>query len=61
MIHGGQDDVVLWQHSLQYLKEAVDVGIQLDYFVYPNHKHNVYGKDRIHLYHKVSEYFFDHL
>lgn len=61
MIHGGQDDVVLWQHSLQYLEKAVDEGIQLDYFVYPNHKHNVRGKDRIHLYQKVSEYFFDHL
>jgi dipeptidyl-peptidase-4 len=61
MIHGGQDDVVLWQHSLQYLETAIDEGVQLDYFVYPNHKHNVRGKDRIHLYQKVSEYFFDHL
>lgn len=61
MIHGGQDDVVLWQHSLQYLEKAVDKGVQLDYFVYPNHEHNVYGKDRIHLYQKVSNYFFDHL
>lgn len=61
MIHGGQDDVVLWQHSLQYLIKAVDEGVQLDYFVYPNHKHNVRGMDRVHLYEKVSEYFFDHL
>jgi dipeptidyl-peptidase-4 len=61
MIHGGQDDVVLWQHSLQYLEKAVDDGVQLDYFVYPNHKHNVGGKDRVHLYEKVSNYFFDNL
>lgn len=61
MIHGGQDDVVLWQHSLQYLETAIDKGVQLDYFVYPQHKHNVGGKDRIHLYEKVSNYFFDNL
>ena len=61
MIHGGQDDVVLWQHSLQYLEEAIKKGVQLDYFVYPHHKHNVRGKDRVHLYEKVSNYFFDNL
>jgi dipeptidyl-peptidase-4 len=61
MIHGGQDDVVLWQHSLQYLEEAIKKGVQLDYFVYPHHKHNVIGPDRVHLYDKVSNYFFDHL
>lgn len=61
MIHGGLDDVVLWQHSLQYLESAVKKGVQLDYFVYPHHKHNVRGRDRIHLYEKVSNYFFDHL
>ncbi|MFT6111290.1 MAG: dipeptidyl-peptidase-4 [Bacteroidia bacterium] len=61
MIHGGQDNVVLWQHSLQYLEKAVDEGVQLDYFVYPNHEHNVRGKDRVHLYEKVSNYFFDNL
>ncbi|MDA8886743.1 DPP IV N-terminal domain-containing protein, partial [Bacteroidia bacterium] len=61
MIHGGLDDVVLWQHSLQYLETAVSKGVQLDYFVYPKHKHNVLGKDRIHLYEKVSQYFFDNL
>ena len=61
MIHGGLDDVVLWQHSLQYLETAVKKGVQLDYFVYPHHKHNVMGKDRIHLYEKVSNYFIEHL
>lgn len=61
MIHGGLDDVVLWQHSLQYLQEAIKKGVQLDYFVYPHHEHNVMGMDRIHLYEKISEYFFLHL
>ena len=57
LIHGTVDDVVVWQHSLDYLKTAVDNGVQLDYFVYPGHPHNVLGKDRAHLYNKVTQYF----
>ncbi|SNR82196.1 S9 family peptidase [Hymenobacter mucosus] len=56
LIHGTVDDVVVWQHSLDYLKTAVDKGIQLDYFVYPGHPHNVGGKDRVHLYNKITQY-----
>ena len=61
MIHGGQDDVVLWQHSLNYLRKAIQRGVQLDYFVYPHHAHNVVGKERVHLYEKISNYFFTNL
>ncbi len=61
LIHGTSDDVVVWQHSLMYLKKAVDKNIQLDYFVYPGHEHNVTGRDRIHLLTKVSNYFFENL
>jgi dipeptidyl-peptidase-4 len=57
LIHGTVDDVVVWQHSLDYLKKAVDQGVQLDYFVYPGHPHNVQGKDRVHLYNKITQYF----
>lgn len=57
MIHGAQDDVVVWQHSVKFLKSAVDKGVQLDYFVYPGHPHNVTGKDRVHLMQKVTDYF----
>ncbi|MFN3019513.1 DPP IV N-terminal domain-containing protein [Chryseobacterium sp. TY3] len=61
MIHGAQDNVVVWQHSIDFLKSAVDKGIQLDYFVYPGHEHNVIGKDRVHLMQKVTDYFDEHL
>lgn len=61
LIHGTVDDVVVWQHSLDYLKAAVDQGVQLDYFVYPGHPHNVGGKDRVHLYTKITQYFDEHL
>ncbi len=62
MIHGGQDNVVLWQHSLLYLKKNIKSGnTNLDYFVYPHHPHNVGGMDRVHLYQKVTDYFMLHL
>jgi dipeptidyl-peptidase-4 len=61
MIHGTADDVVVWQHSLSFLKKAVDEGILLDYFVYPGHPHNVRGKDRVHLMRKITQYLDDNL
>ena len=61
LIHGTNDDVVVWQNSIDFIKKAVDEGVQVDYFVYPGHPHNVRGKDRVHLMQKISDYFFDHL
>lgn len=61
MIHGAQDPVVVWQHSIMYQKKAVDKGIQLDYYVYPGHEHNVLGKDRAHLMEKITNYFIENL
>ncbi len=57
MIHGAQDPVVVWQHSIDFLREAVSNGVQMDYFVYPGHEHNVRGKDRVHLMQKITDYF----
>lgn len=61
LIHGTSDDVVVWQHSIMLLKKAVEKGVQLDYFVYPGHPHNVSGKDRVHLNQKITRYFDDFL
>ncbi|MFN0216090.1 MAG: DPP IV N-terminal domain-containing protein [Saprospiraceae bacterium] len=61
MIHGSSDDVVLWQHSLRYIRECVRKGKQIDYFVYPEHAHNVMGKDRAHLFEKIEGFFKDNL
>lgn len=61
MIHGAQDDVVVWQHSMMYAKKAVDKGVQIDYYMYPGHFHNVLGKDRAHLMEKICNYFIEHL
>lgn len=57
VIHGAQDDVVVWQHSMKLIRESVKKGKQVDYFVYPSHPHNVRGKDRVHLMQKITDYF----
>lgn len=61
IIHGAQDDVVVWQHSMKLIRESVKTGKQIDYFVYPAHPHNVRGKDRVHLMQKITDYFDTHL
>lgn len=61
LIHGTQDPVVVWEHSIMFLKACVDKKKQVDYFVYPGYEHNVRGKDREHLYQKVTDYFMQNL
>lgn len=61
LIHGLQDPVVLQQHSVDFVKACVDAGVQVDYMIYPGHEHNVIGKDRAHLYQKVTDYFMQNL
>lgn len=61
LIHGLQDPVVLQQHSVRFVKAAVDAGVQVDYMIYPGHEHNVLGKDRAHLYQKVTDYLMQYI
>lgn len=56
MIHGLIDDIVVVQHSLNFLEKCIDANIPIDYFLYPKHPHNVRGKDRLHLMEKVLKY-----
>lgn len=56
LIHGTVDDVVVMQHNLALVKAFVDAGVQVDFFPYPMHPHNVRGKDRVHLMEKVLTY-----
>lgn len=58
---GAIDPVVVWQHSLNFVRACIDEGVQVDYFPYPTHEHNVRGKDRVHLMQKVTDYFEDYL
>lgn len=61
LIHGVQDQTVVMQHSIQFLKKCIDLNKQVDFFVYPTHEHNVRGIDRLHLMEKISNYFLDNL
>lgn len=56
LIHGTNDDTVLMQQNFVLVKKFVEVEKQVDFFPYPMHKHNVQGKDRVHLIRKVLDY-----
>lgn len=56
LIHGTSDDVVVMQNNFALVKKFIDLGIQMDFFPYPMHKHNVSGKDRVHLMEKILNY-----
>ena len=55
-ITGSVDPVVVPQHSMSLLQEFVKNKIQVDFFSYPMHPHNVRGIDRVHLMKKVLNY-----
>lgn len=57
LIHDDQDDTCVPQHTLSFMKACVDAGTFPDLFIYPGHKHNVQGRDRVHLYEKITRYF----
>ncbi|HPJ10647.1 MAG TPA: DPP IV N-terminal domain-containing protein [Flavobacterium sp.] len=59
LIHGTSDDVVVMQHNFMLIKKFIEAGKQVDFFPYPMHKHNVMGKDRVHLMKKVLDYIID--
>lgn len=61
IIHGAVDPVVVWQHSLSFIQSCIKAGVFPDSFIYPLHKHNVSGGDRVHLVELISSYFLEHL
>lgn len=61
VIQGSSDPVVLCMNSMNFVKACVEKRVQIDYFIYPNHEHNILGSDRVHLMEKITEYFDDYL
>ncbi len=57
VIHGAEDNTVVWQHSLEFIERCINNYKQVDYFVYPHHEHNVRGGERLHLYKKMFDYY----
>ncbi len=61
LIHDDHDDTCVPQHTLSFMKACVDARTYPDLFIYPGHKHNVAGRDRVHLHEKITRYFEDNL
>lgn len=61
LIHDDHDDTCVLQHTLSFMKACVEARTYPDLFIYPGHKHNVIGKDRVHLHEKITRYFEEHL
>lgn len=61
LVHGTKDPVVVWQNSLKFAELAANKNIPLDYYPYIGHPHGVGGKDAVHLYSKISNYFIENL
>ena len=57
VIHGAEDNTVVWQNSIEFIQACIKAEKQVDYFVYPHHQHNVLGYDRLHLYEKMFDYY----
>jgi dipeptidyl-peptidase-4 len=61
IIHDDHDETCVPQHTLSFLKACIDARTYPDFFMYPCHKHNVLGIDRVHLQETITRYFEDHL
>lgn len=56
VMHGCQDHTVVWQHTLELMRQAVTDGIEVEYFPYTIYDHNVIGPERVHLWHKIERF-----
>lgn len=61
IIHDYNDKTCVPQHTLKFMKTCVDKRVYPDLFIYPGHDHNVIGRDRVHLYQKITDYFLENL
>lgn len=61
IIHGSIDPTVVWQNSQMFINKCIENDVLIDYMIYPNHEHNVGGKDRVHLTKTIIRYFNEHL
>lgn len=61
LIHGGEDPTCVPQHSYTFLRACINAGTHPDFFIYPEDGHNMFGRDRVHLYEHITRYFEDHL
>lgn len=62
LIHGGGDDNVHVQNSMQMMEALIQADKPFDSQIYPDNNHGIYGgMTRIHLYHKMTNFIQDNL
>ena len=61
IITGYNDNTVVLQHCLSFLKACIEAGTQPDFFVYPGEPHNMRGHASVHLHERITQYFEDYL
>ncbi len=62
LIHGGADDNVHPQNSMDMFSALVKADKQFDFMLYPNKNHGIYGGNtRYHLFNKMTNFLYEHL
>ena len=62
LIHGGADDNVHVQNTMEMVSALVAANKQFDLFIYPDKNHGIYGGNtRLHLYQKITDFILNNL
>ena len=62
LVHGGADDNVHLQNSMEMSRALIEANKQFDTYIYPNRAHSIFGgTSRTHLYNKMTSFLNDHL
>lgn len=62
LVHGGADDNVHPQNSLDLFSALVKADKQFEFMLYPNKNHGIYGGNtRYHLFKKMTDFLYEHL
>ena len=62
LVHGGSDDNVHYQNSMEMSNALIKANKQFDTYTYPNRNHGIYGDNaRRHLYTKMNSFINEHL
>jgi dipeptidyl-peptidase-4 len=62
VVHGSSDDNVHFQNSMEIIAEMISQNKAVDFEVYPNKNHGIYGgKTRLHLFNKMTSFILENL
>ncbi len=61
LVHGTSDPTVVWQNTLAFAKLAAEKNKPLEYYPYVGHGHGVRGREALHLYNKITNFFIENL